>query len=291
MLSPMGKRALLVVEVLVIVGLAEFAAVQIGMGGFARLFGNLSSRSPESSPPASAAQAVPFAPANVRDLQDIPAGGTPDRSSVLVQRGVCSTQLAALVIDQIPAGSGAYRTSHIPAIAGMDLTHEEGVTLEADGLTIIGITADSRGFRAARRSAVGKADFAVVENDGFANIVGTAPQVLWAPSLSGDGLAFYYSIVNDADPNVRSMGFDRAAHDERSVSPRQAHAGDRPDPGSIRRRCVGGPPETVPRAERRRGRRRRNRRPVPAERGRTLQKPERARQPAAGSGAARPTAR
>lgn len=56
---------------------------------------------------------------------------------------MCSTHLSALVIDELPAGSGAYITNRIAAIPGMDLTHEEAVTLEADGLTIIGMTGQS----------------------------------------------------------------------------------------------------------------------------------------------------
>lgn len=39
MLGPTAKRVRLVIEVIVIGGLAELAAVQIGIGGFARLFG------------------------------------------------------------------------------------------------------------------------------------------------------------------------------------------------------------------------------------------------------------
>ena len=150
-------------------------------------------------------EAVPLAAANVVGLQDIPAGGTEGATSMLVQRGWCSTNLTALVVDEIPAGSGVYHATGIPPIPGLNLTHEEGVTMAADGLTIIAMTTDSRRFRAAKRSAIGEVDFRIVAEDEFANIVAATPEVLWAPSISGDGLAFYYSVVNDPDPEINGI--------------------------------------------------------------------------------------
>lgn len=149
--------------------------------------------------------AVPFDAANVVGVQDIPAGGTQDASSILVQRGRCSTNLFLLVVDEIPPRSRTYRAIGIPPIAGMDLTHEEAVTMETDGLTIIGMTADSLGFRAAKRSGVGKVDFAVVADAELSNIVGKMPQILWAPAISPDGLALYYTVANDPDPNINGI--------------------------------------------------------------------------------------
>jgi hypothetical protein len=109
----------------------------------------------------------------------------------------------ALVVDELPPGSGLYRSKGIRPIPGIDLSHEEGVTMESDGLTIIAMTADARGFRAARRSSVGKTDFAIVPNDDFSLIVAAGPeQQLWAPSISADGLAFYYTVVHDPDPGI-----------------------------------------------------------------------------------------
>jgi len=67
-----------------------------------------------------------FDAASVVGLQDLPAGGTPDGSSLLVQRGRCSVQLTALVVDEIPDGSGLYRSKGIGPLAGLDLSHEEG---------------------------------------------------------------------------------------------------------------------------------------------------------------------
>ena len=149
-----------------------------------------------------AERAEPFDVASVVGLQDIPAGGTWDGSSLLVQRGLCSVNLSALVVDEIPRGSGLYRQKALAPIPGIDLTHEEGVTMESDGLTIIAMTADGLGFRAARRSGVGKVDFAPVADDPFSSIVVTGSQTLWAPAISADGLAFYYTVVHDPDPGI-----------------------------------------------------------------------------------------
>jgi hypothetical protein len=144
----------------------------------------------------------PFQPASASDLQDMPAGGTPDGSSLLVQRGVCSVHLWALVADEIPPGSGSYHIHRIPPIRGMDQSHEEGVTMESDGLTIIGMTSDARGFLAARRSGVGQSDFAAVADDDFRRIVASGSQQLWAPSISADGLAFYYTVVENGKTGI-----------------------------------------------------------------------------------------
>jgi hypothetical protein len=144
-----------------------------------------------------------FDAASVVGLQDLPAGGTPDGTSLLVQRGRCSVQLTALVVDEIPPGSGLYRSRGIRPIAELDLSHEEGVTMESDGLTIIAMSSTARRFRAARRSGPGKTDFAVLADDDFSQIVAVGPtQQLWAPSISPDGLAFYYSVVNDPDAGI-----------------------------------------------------------------------------------------
>lgn len=144
----------------------------------------------------------PFDVANVVGLQDLPAGGTPDGSSLLVQRGFCSVNLTALVVDELPRGSGLYRQKGIAPIPGIDLTHEEGVTMESDGLTIIAMTADGQGFRAAKRSGAGKVDFTPVADDPFFTLAVTAPQSLWAPAISADGLAFYYTVVHGPDAGI-----------------------------------------------------------------------------------------
>jgi hypothetical protein len=207
---------LLVVGVVVTAGVAELAAMNIGIEGLRRLF---TGRGAHVAPPRAAGPTcslgwqqrfgdragTPLPTASVIGLQDIPAGGTRDGSSLLVQRGVCSTNLDAVVVDELPAGSGEFLVNELPSLPGLNLGHEEGVTMEADGLTIIGMRDDAHGFRVAKRSVVGAADFVVAPGGEFADIVGTGTQYLWAPSLSPDGLAFYYTVAGDPDPNVNGI--------------------------------------------------------------------------------------
>jgi hypothetical protein len=137
-----------------------------------------------------------FDAASIPNDQDIYAGGTLDRSSTLVQRGVCSTGLSVYVVDELPGGSGNYQGLPVPAVPGVDMSHEEFVTMEVDGLTLIVTASDGRAFRTSKRSGPGKVDFGAPEAADFANIVGTGSQILWGPAISPDGLAFYYAIVS-----------------------------------------------------------------------------------------------
>lgn len=138
-------------------------------------------------------------------VQDIPAGVTPDGSSMLVQRGHCSTGLSLFVVDEIPAGSGAYRSSLVAADPSLHTTTEESVTLTSDGLTMIALTADLRGFRVSSRSAVGRADFGAPCGSDFGAIRAAGSQTLWAPSIAADGLAFYYTVFADPDADVNGI--------------------------------------------------------------------------------------
>ncbi len=188
-----------------VMGAAELYAVRTGIGGFRRLFGGPAPSPARAWAKFSSAAAIPFRAANVRGLQDIPAGGTPDGSSLVVQRGVCSTDLVALAVDEVPRGSGTYRVAEILPMPGMDLTHEEAVTMEADGLTIIGMRADAHGFRVARRSAVGQYFFVAEDDHDLDAIVGSGPEYLWAPAISADGLVFHYTVAGDPDPNANGI--------------------------------------------------------------------------------------
>jgi hypothetical protein len=137
-----------------------------------------------------------FRAASTPNGQDIYAGGTLDLSSTLVQRGVCSTGLSVLVVDELPPGSGSYQTLAVPLVPGVDMSHEEYVTMEVDGLTLIAATSDARSFRTLRRSGPGKVDFGAPAAAEFVNVVATGSQLVWAPAISADGLAFYYTVVS-----------------------------------------------------------------------------------------------
>ncbi len=137
-------------------------------------------------------------------VQNVPAGMTPNGSTILVQRGlggVCSQGLSLFVNDEIPPGSGVYQPLAVPTLAGADTTFEEGVTITPDGLTLIAMNAAHTGFVSSTRSAVGLVDFGAAAAADFAQITTAAPAFAWAPVISGDGLAFYYVIANDPSAN------------------------------------------------------------------------------------------
>jgi hypothetical protein len=87
----------------------------------------------------------------------------------------------------------------------MDLAGEEQACLTSDGLTIIGLTTAHTGFVASTRSAVGMSDFGAVDATAFANVVATGTQTLSHPSISSDGLAFYYNVSGDPSASVNGI--------------------------------------------------------------------------------------
>jgi hypothetical protein len=133
-------------------------------------------------------------------IQDIPAGVTPDGSTILAQRGEaqCSDGMTLLIADETVPGSGAYEVQVVAAPAGMYVTHEEYVTLTADGRTLISTTMDRTGFLSSTRSQIGAIDFGPPSQSDFVNLSVTLPWNVWAPILSADGLAFYYVVFNDS---------------------------------------------------------------------------------------------
>jgi hypothetical protein len=137
-----------------------------------------------------------FQAASTPGLQDIYAGGALDLSSTLVQHGVCSTGLSVYVVDELPPGSGVYQTLPVPPVPGVDMSFEERVTMEVDGLTLIATSSDTRAFLTLRRSAPGRVDFGAPEAADFVDIAVAGAQSVWAPAISADGLAFYYTVMS-----------------------------------------------------------------------------------------------
>jgi hypothetical protein len=132
---------------------------------------------------------------SVAGEQNIPAAMTPSGSTILVQRGAsCVAGLTLLLADETAPGSGTYQTQVVTAPSGLEVSVEEDVTLTADGLTLIAITADGTGFGASTRSAPGMVDFGPPSFADFAALTVQPPQDVWAPAISADGLAFYYRL-------------------------------------------------------------------------------------------------
>jgi len=147
---------------------------------------------------------------NAAGVQNVPAGVTPTASSILIQQGnvgsACEYGLSLLIADQMPPGSGIYQTSPLTLPYGMDTAFEENVTLTSDGLTIIGLNEDDTGFVTTTRSAIGNTDFGPPIPGLFAQIKAAGDgQTLWAPVLSADTLAFYYTVHNDPDAEVNGI--------------------------------------------------------------------------------------
>jgi hypothetical protein len=147
--------------------------------------------------------------ANVSGVQNIPAGVTPSGSALLIQRGgavsACTSNLSLYIADETPAGSGIYQTLYVYPPAGMDTGYEENVTLTADGLTIVGLATGDTRFVASTRSATGLTDFGPASAGSFAQIVATGSETLWAPVVSPDGLAFYYTVHGDSSASVNGI--------------------------------------------------------------------------------------
>lgn len=137
--------------------------------------------------------------------QSIPAGVTPSAATILVQHGGCSAGLSLAIADEIPSGSGFYQTFAVPPLPSMDTSFEENVTIAPDGLSIVGLNARDDGFLETTRTAVGAVDFDIPSAGDFAQIEAKGPQRLWAPVLSPDRLAFYYSVKHDPSADVNGI--------------------------------------------------------------------------------------
>jgi hypothetical protein len=151
----------------------------------------------------------PLVSVNASGLQDAVQAITPNGSSILFQRGTtfCAPYNLFLA-DEMPPGSGSYAAMDITGVAalgGMNVTAEQNLTMTADGKTLIGATTDQKHFVASTRSTLGQADFGAASGTDFAAISPTGSQIIGSPYVSPDGLAFYYVIAGDPDPNVNGI--------------------------------------------------------------------------------------
>lgn len=141
------------------------------------------------------------------DNQDIPVALTPDATTVLIQRGEGCGTYAALVADAVSPGPDTYdlvdATGQLTS-AGLDPTVERTMTILPNGFTIVGVVPDGRHFAASTRSALGLADFGPANGAGFELLAAAAGQELRDPVVSSDGLAFYYTLLDD-EPAVAGV--------------------------------------------------------------------------------------
>lgn len=138
--------------------------------------------------------------------QDAPTGMTPTGDTVLLQRrSTCGGPFTLLIADSVGVANTISNLSSAPGLQGMRIGNENHLTLTADGRTIIGVDIAGTGFLASTRSALGATDFNIAAAGELAAITVTGSRRLFGPAISTDGLAFYYTIANDPDPNVNGI--------------------------------------------------------------------------------------
>jgi hypothetical protein len=137
--------------------------------------------------------------------QDAVTGVSSDGKTVLAQRSSCGDPFQTLLADSNGVTLVVADISANPALAGMAMTQEGTLALSSDGLTIIGMSSDGTKFLSASRASVGTTAFATASGSDFVALAVTAPARIDTPTISSDGLAFYYRITGNADANVNGI--------------------------------------------------------------------------------------
>ncbi len=133
--------------------------------------------------------------------QDALASITPDGATILTQRRAsCGSPFKLLLADTAGLATTPVDISAAPGLAGMQVTAEESLALTADGLSIIGVDTAGTGFAVAKRSAPGATDFVGSSAADFAALAVASPARVGAPTISADGLAFYFNVGGASDP-------------------------------------------------------------------------------------------
>jgi hypothetical protein len=137
--------------------------------------------------------------------QDAVTGVTPDGKTILSQRGQSCGNFRLILSDT----SGLVTTNHDltgnAELSAMQIASEGTLALTADGLTIIGTSADGTALLASHRAALGSATFSAATGTDFTNLAVVAPRRIDFPVISSDDLALYYRITGDADPSVDGL--------------------------------------------------------------------------------------
>lgn len=137
--------------------------------------------------------------------QDTASGASADGKTVLWQRGSCAPPLQLLIGD---SSGGAFVVTDLsaqPALAPLATDQDGALTLTANGLTIIGMSDNGAFFLQASRAAVGQTAFGPASNADFAALNVDYPTRLDFPTLSSDGLAFYFRRTNSSNPSDNGL--------------------------------------------------------------------------------------
>jgi hypothetical protein len=146
---------------------------------------------------------APFPNMSRTGVEDSIGGATPDAQVVLYVQTIGTSGCGnyhLIIADEVTAGSGTYTQRDVAnTIATLGLFNgQDGYSISADGLTLIAMTTDRKAFKSTKRSAINAVDFATASDADFVNInMQTATAgVFRSPTLSADGLEFWYSYLN-----------------------------------------------------------------------------------------------
>jgi hypothetical protein len=154
---------------------------------------------------------APFPNMSRSAVEDSIGGATPDAQVILyvftpVGGSNCGSY-KLFVADEVSPGSGTYTQRDVSTtFTNLGLYNgQDGYSISADGLTIVSMTADRKAFKTTKRSAINMTDFGAASDADFVNInmqtMGNS-SVFRSPTLSADGLEFWYSLLTTGVPEV-----------------------------------------------------------------------------------------
>jgi hypothetical protein len=144
------------------------------------------------------------------DQQDLLLGASRKGDSILyLRRANClADDFRLFIADRNGAGYNSLDITGQMNIMGLRRDQAFApvsyLTLGPDGRTLIGVTGDGRRFVQATRSGLATTDFSAPIEGPFVainNSIASTSAVLADPLLSGDGLGFYYHVINDPSVN------------------------------------------------------------------------------------------
>lgn len=153
---------------------------------------------------------------NADNVQDALGAVSTDGLSVIDQRRNCATSFTTLLIDNLGINTVTIDLGASAAFSSTSLHTAEGTFgMSGDALTVVGVNTTSTGFVSSTRPAKGSTSFPLATNSLFVNNTATPPAVVIHPTLSPDGLRFYYVVRND--PNVLVNGIYEAIRTSTAV--------------------------------------------------------------------------
>jgi len=163
-------------------------------------------KTPACSPTATYQQ-TPFPNMSRTSIEDSIGGATPDGQVilyVLTDAATAACQAYHLVVaDEVTVGSGTYTQRDVSTTFGTLglFVGQDGYTITSDGLTIVTTTTNRKSLKSTKRSAINAVDWGTASDADFVNInmqTVSNTKVIYSPTLSADGLEFWYSLADSA---------------------------------------------------------------------------------------------